>query len=61
MCVQVPACQITVQEWSRLRILNAYEKIPRKLNKSLVTSVSSKHKIVLGMFFCAPLRHSRQE
>jgi hypothetical protein len=44
-------------KWSCTRgFLGAFEKIPRKQYKSLVTSVSSKHRIVLGVCFHAPLR-----
>ena len=49
-------CQGTVQEWSCMRrILNACEKT------SLVTSVSWKHGIVLGVCFCVPPRCGREE
>jgi hypothetical protein len=47
-----------VQEWSCVRILSAFEKIPRKQDKSPVTSVSSKHRIFLGTSFHTPPRHS---
>ena len=50
-----------VQEWSCVRILSAFEKIPRKQDKSPVTSVSLKHRIFLGMFFRVPPKYSRQK
>lgn len=44
----------TFKEQSPVRILRACENISRKQDKSLVTSVSSKHSIVLGMYFHTP-------
>lgn len=52
-------CQNTVQEWNRERILSACVKTPRKQDPK--TSISSKHRAVLEMCFCAPPRCSRQE
>lgn len=43
-----PRCQNSVQEWSRV---STCEKTPGKQDKSLVTSISSKHAIVLGICF----------
>lgn len=43
--------QNTVQEWSRVRFLNACERTPRKQGKNLVTSVSLKHENILRMCF----------
>lgn len=41
-------CQNKAQEWNHMRtIVSVY----KKKKKSFVTSVSSKHKIVLGMWF----------
>lgn len=42
------SCRNSVQEQSPVRML------VRNQDKSIVTSVSSKHKNVLGMCFCAP-------
>ena len=56
---QVLMCQNTVQEWGHMRrILSTCEKTPRKQDKKLVTSVSSKHGTVLGMRLHAPPRCS---
>lgn len=57
---------VSVRAWSRNgvvpgRMLSACEKAQRKDERSLMTSVSSKYRLALGIYFCIPHRYSGQE
>ena len=59
--INIYTCWSTVQGWSHVRILSACKKTPRKQDKSLVTSVSSKHRTIRGMCLCTLPMYSKYE